>query len=193
MGSHFKMSLRKIYTFVLCFGLLLTLGATAQARDPDSSDLHGISPKNHKYLFTVLGGAAAGAGLGFILPGEKTPLKLMLMGGGAGSTWYLHFHRNALGSFHDMAMVGGNTALGWGIGWLGCNCRSGAYAGSLLGGGLTAGYEALKNDRSMQSSLRRARSAVERKKHHSETATTWKQNSRHQKVATGGAGTQPED
>lgn len=183
------MSLKKICTLILSFGLLLALGATAQARDPDSSDLHGISPKNHKYIFTVLGGAAAGAGLGFILPGEKTPLKLMLMGGGAGSTWYLYNHRDALGSFHDMAMVGGNTALGWGIGWLGCNCRDGAYAGSLLGGGLTVGYEALKNDRSMQSSLRRARSAVMRKKH-SEAAAIQNGNSQNQKVLTRSAGSE---
>jgi hypothetical protein len=188
------MSLKRICTIILCFGLLATLGAVAQTRDPDSRDLSGISPKNHRYIYTVLAGAAAGAGLGFVLPGEKTPLKLMLMGGGAGSTWYLHFHRNALGNFHDMAMVGGNTALGWGIGWLGCNCRSGAYAGSLLGGGLTAGYEALKNDRAAENSFRRARSAVERKpdmKKKKSARVIWK-TSPEQQADRISPGTQPE-
>jgi hypothetical protein len=155
------MQIKKLFVLVVCFGLLFSLSAMAQ-RDPDRRDLRGISPKRHKYIATVVGAAAAGAGLGFILPGEKTPLKLMLMGGGAGSTWYLHFHRNALGNFHDMAMIGGNTALGWGIGWLGCNCRDGAYAGSLLGGGVTAAWEALENDRAAQNSFHRARAAVRR-------------------------------
>jgi hypothetical protein len=189
------MSLSKLCTFVLCIGLLFTLGAPAQTRDPDHRDLHGISAKNHKYLFTMLGGAAAGAGLGFVLPGEKTPLKLMLMGGGAGSTWYLHFHRNALGSFHDMALIGGNTALGWGIGWLGCNCRDGAYAGSLLGGGLTAGWEALHNDSAMRKSFRRARSAVERKKNRNEqhAADAVKNHNTNSQPATTSPGTGPKD
>jgi hypothetical protein len=189
------MSLNKLYTFVLCLGLLFTIGASAQTRDPDRRDLHGISPKNHRYLFTVLGGAAAGAGLGFVLPGEKTPLKLMLMGGGAGSTWYLYFHRNALGSFHDMAMIGGNTALGWGIGWLGCNCRDGAYAGTLLGAGLTAGWQALNNDPAMRNRLRRARSAVERKKHNTDqqAADEVKERNNNPQPATTSPGLWPED
>lgn len=188
------MSLKQICILVLCFGLLGTLGAAAQTRDPDRRDLSGISPKKHKYIFTVLGGAAAGAGLGFVLPGEKTPLKLMLMGGGAGNAWYLYTHRNALGSFHDMAMIGGNTALGWGIGWLGCNCRDGAYAGTLLGAGLTAGYEALQNDRAARNSFRRSRSAVEPKqdqKKQRSSRVIWKTSPEQQTVGTS-PGTQPE-
>jgi len=119
----------------------------------------------------------------------------MLMGGGAGSTWYLHFHRNALGSFHDMAMIGGNTALGWGIGWLGCNCRDGAYAGSLLGRGLASGWEALQNDRSMQNSFRLARSAVERKKSKEQEqarAAVMNRNG-NSRASTSSPGTAPED
>jgi hypothetical protein len=58
-GATSSMSLSKLCTLVLCFGLLFTIGASAQTRDPDSRDLHGISPSTHKYLFTVLGGAAA--------------------------------------------------------------------------------------------------------------------------------------
>ncbi len=159
------MSAKRFWTLILCFGLLFSLGAAAQRdRDPDSRDLRGISPKTHKYIFTVLGGAALGAGLGFVLPGQKTPLKMMLMGGGGGSTWYLMTHRNALGAARPWAMIGGNTALGWGIGWLGCNCRDGAYAGMLIGGGASAAWEALSNDREARNSLHRARNEVSRPK-----------------------------
>jgi hypothetical protein len=42
-------------------------------------------------------------------------------------------------------MIASNTALGSGIGWLGCNCHDGLIGGALLGGG-TAVWEALKND-----------------------------------------------
>ena len=66
-----------------------------------SATLNGISSHRYKYIFSVAGGAAVGAGLGFILPGEKTPLKLAMIGGGGASTWFLHTHKNELGSFHD--------------------------------------------------------------------------------------------
>jgi hypothetical protein len=81
-------------------------------------------------FFSVAGGAAVGAGLGYILPGEKTPLKLMMIGGGGASTWFLHTHRATLGPFHDWGMIGSNTVLGSGIGWLGCNCHDGMIGGA---------------------------------------------------------------
>jgi hypothetical protein len=43
-------------------------------------------------------------------------------------------------------MITSNTALGGGIGWIGCNCSDGLIGGTLLGGGATAVWEALKND-----------------------------------------------
>ena len=137
---------RKFWFLVLCLGLLFPLMSPAQSRDVNKRDLRGISPQHHKYVFSVLGGAAAGAGLGFILPGEKTPLKLMMIGGGGASTWFLHTHRATLGAYHDWGMITSNTALGGGRGWLGCNCDDGLVGGTLLGGGVTAAWEALKND-----------------------------------------------
>jgi hypothetical protein len=149
----------KFWVLVLCLGLIFPLMSVAQTRnhnrDVDSRDLNGISPHHFKYIMTTLGGAAAGAGLGFVLPGEKTPLKLMMLGGGGASAWFLHTHRNTLGPFHDWGMVGSNTALGSGIGWLGCNCHDGLIGGALLGGGITAAWEALKNDRPAQNTFHR--------------------------------------
>ncbi len=141
------MQYKRFYVLVLCLGLLFPLMSTAQSRDVDKRDLRGISPQRHKYIFSVLGGAAVGAGLGFILPGEKTPLKLMMIGGGGTSTWFLNTHHNTLGPFHNWATIGSNTVLGGGIGWLGCNCHDGLVGGTLIGGGATAVWEALKNDR----------------------------------------------
>jgi hypothetical protein len=73
--------------------------SSAQARDVNKRDLLGISPQHHKYIFSVVSGAAVGAGLGYILLGEKTPLKLALIGSGGASTWFLHTHRAPLGPF----------------------------------------------------------------------------------------------
>jgi hypothetical protein len=155
------MQQRKFWILVLCLGLLLPLMSVAQSRnrdrDVDRRDLNGISPQHFKYVLSTLGGAAAGAGLGYVLPGEKTPLKLALIGGGGASTWFLHSHRDTMGPFHDWAMIGSNTALGTGIGWLGCNCHDGLIGGALLGGGVTAVWEALKNDHAARNTFHRVR------------------------------------
>ena len=155
------MQQRKFWILVLCLGLLLPLMSAAQSRsrdrDVDRRDLNGISPQHFKYILSTLGGAAAGAGLGYVLPGEKTPLKLALIGGGGASTWFLHSHRDRMGPFHDWAMIGSNTALGTGIGWLGCNCHDGLIGGALLGGGVTAVWEALKNDRAARNTFHQVR------------------------------------
>lgn len=123
------------------------MGSTAVSQDMSSRDLNGISPQNHKYVITTLGGAAAGAGLGFLLGGGLKTGKLALMGGGGASAWFLHSHPDSLGKFHDWTMVASGTTLGMGIGWTICDCNKGLIAGTLLGGGGTAVWEALKNDR----------------------------------------------
>jgi len=108
--------LRKhFWILVFCLGFLFPLMSNAQSPDVDKRDLRGISPQNYKYIFSVAGGAAVGAGLGYILPGEKTPLKLMMIGGGGASTWFLHTHRATLGPFHSWGMIASNAALGSGI------------------------------------------------------------------------------
>ena len=150
---------KNFWILVLCLGFLFPLISHAQSRDIDKRDLSGINPHNYKYIFSVAGGAAVGAGLGFILPGEKTPLKLMMIGGGGASTWFLHTHKATLGPFRDWGMIASNTALGSGIGWLGCNCHDGLIGGALLGGGGTAVWEALKNDRPARNTFNSATSS----------------------------------
>lgn len=155
------MSHSKFWVFALSLCLLLGLsGFAQQGRDPDSRDVRGISPQHFKYLFSAVGGAAVGAGLGFILPGEKTPLKLALIGGGGASTWFLNSHNSELGQFHDYAMMGSNALLGTGVGWLACNCRDGGFGGALIGGGATAVWEALKNDRAARNTFNRAAARI---------------------------------
>jgi hypothetical protein len=79
----------------------------------------------------------------------------MIFGGGT-STWYLYTHRRELGGARNFAMMLSNTSLGGGIGWLGCNCNDGLIGGTLLGGGATAVWEALKNDRAARNAFSRA-------------------------------------
>lgn len=146
---------KKLWIFVFCLGLLVPLMSVAQSndRDVDQRDLSGISTHRTKYVFSVLGGAAAGAGLGFVLPGSKTPAKLAMIGGGGVSTWFLHTHRDTLGGAHNFGMIVSNTVLGGGIGWLGCDCNDGLVGGFLIGGGATAIWQALKNDHGARSTI----------------------------------------
>src|SRR5438270_12685231 len=104
---------KKFWVLLLFLGFLFPLMSHAQRnRDVDKRDLRGISLQYHKYIFSVAGGAAVGAGVGYLLPGEKTPLKLMMIGSGGASTWSFHTHRATPGQFRDWAIVGSN-ALPW--------------------------------------------------------------------------------
>jgi hypothetical protein len=152
-----RMRHTKLWVYAICLGLLMMFGSSAFAQNMSSRDLSGISPQNHKYIFSTLGGAAAGAGLGFILGGGAKTAKLAMMGGGGASTWFLTTHRHALGQYHDWAMIGSNTTLGMGIGWTICDCDNGLIAGALLGGGGTAVYEALKGDPAARNAYNRAK------------------------------------
>lgn len=79
----------KFWIVAISVGLLLMLGPTGFAQEMTSKDVKGTSPKHFKYIVTTLGGAAAGAGLGFVLGGGKKTGKLALIGGGGASAWFL--------------------------------------------------------------------------------------------------------
>jgi hypothetical protein len=138
---------KKLWTITICVGLLLGLRTAAVGQQMSSKDVEGVSPQHFKYIVTTLGAAAAGAGLGFIGGGGATSGKLALMAGGGASTWFLHKHRYELGKFHDWGIVASVGALGAGFGWTVCDCNKGIVAGSLIGAGGMAVWEALKHDR----------------------------------------------
>jgi len=121
---------------VLCLGIF-ALQAVAADPDISSRDLQGI-PKRHKYLTSIVAGAAIGAGIGILAPGgNRSLVKGMLIGGSGASTLYLWSHRNAAGAWTQWAHVASNTGLASGVGWTMCNCSAGAGIGALLGGGGT--------------------------------------------------------
>ena len=124
--------------------MLVLVGACFGA-DPSVSpkDLKGI-PKHHKYFWAVAGGAAAGTGIGILLPGgTKSAIKGLMIGSGGSSLWYLSKHPNAPGQWTPWAYVGTNTVLGGGVGWSICNCGTGFGVGALGGGGGTALIQAM--------------------------------------------------
>ena len=118
---------------------LCVFALQALAADPEISprDLKGI-PKRHKYVTSIIAGAAIGAGLGILAPGgNRSLVKGMLIGGSGASTLYLWSHRNAAGDWTPWAHVASNTGLATGLGWTLCNCSAGAGIGALLGAGGT--------------------------------------------------------
>src|SRR5256885_11714639 len=118
----------KIFVFLLAVMLMTTVSLPAFAGDRDVSarDLQGI-PKHHRFLVSLLGGAALGAGVGAILPGGRNNYaKGALIGGGLTGLFYMNTHRNAAGAWEDWAHIGAGTALGNGIGWSSWNFNGGA-------------------------------------------------------------------
>ncbi len=132
------MSRRMLGTISLVF--LLALPAFAGDRDPDSRSLRGI-PKGHKHMWAVIGGAALGAGLGAIPGGASNFFKGALIGGGGASALYLAKHPGQEGPW---SYVISNAAWVSGLGWVVCDCGTGAGAGALVGGGGTALVQAFK-------------------------------------------------
>ena len=70
---------KKLWALLLSACLLIFLAVPAMAADPEvtKKDLKGISPQHHKYLFSVIGGAAVGAGIGYLLGSGNDITKLL--------------------------------------------------------------------------------------------------------------------
>lgn len=139
--------MRKFWGIVLSLCIVLLLCAPSFAADVTAKDLQGISPKRHRYIFSVLGGAAIGAAVGTLLGGGNDITKGLLVGGGGASTAYLHTHRNEGGGWRSWEMLAGHTALGSGIGWTICGCDDGLVAGTLIGFGGSALWQASQPNR----------------------------------------------
>src|SRR5438105_15896491 len=134
---------RILTVFLSLLMVLVTLPAFAGDRPLDPKrDLKGINPHRYRYIFSVLGGAAVGAGVGAILGSGNDLTKGALIGGGAVSSLYLSSNRNAARGYRDWAYILSHTALGTGAGWTLCGCGDGAVSGALIGGGGTAARRA---------------------------------------------------
>ena len=78
-------SLKKVLTVLVAFCVVLVFTIPSFAADPPSAkqELTKINPRRYNYLFSVVGGAALGAGVGVMLGGGGASLaKGALIGGG---------------------------------------------------------------------------------------------------------------
>ncbi len=137
---------RRFWILICAFLMLFTLALPAVAADPQmtKNDLKGISPKKHRYIFSTIGGALVGMGIGALVGGGGDVVKGMMVGGGGASALYLHSHPRAdIGGWRNIAIIGSYTSLGGGLGWTACGCDTGLVSGALIGGGGSAWYTAL--------------------------------------------------
>ncbi len=131
--------MKRMMVIVLSLSFLFVHSSFAADPQMSAKDLKGISPKRHKYLFTTIGGAAVGAGVGILLGSGNDITKGILVGGGAASLVYLHTNRrDNIGGWRNWAYVGSGTAFGTGLGWTVCGCSTGAWSGLFIGGGASA-------------------------------------------------------
>lgn len=88
---------KRLWVFFVCFLMLFMLALPAFAADPQTTakDLKGISPKKYRYVFSTVGGALIGIGIGKLLGGGNDITKGLLVGGGGASAFYLHTHPRA--------------------------------------------------------------------------------------------------
>ncbi len=141
---------KRLWAVLCSLLMLLMLAAPAFAEDPQTTakDLKGISPKRHRYIFTVAGGAAVGMGIGTLLGSGNDVLKGLMIGAGGGSALYLHSHPRAdLNGWRNWTLIGSYAAFGGGVGWTVCGCTNGLVAGTLIGGGASAWWEAARGGR----------------------------------------------
>lgn len=139
------MQSKRLWAVVCSLLMLFLLAAPAFAEDPQTTakDLKGISAKRHRFIFTTLGGAAVGAGIGVLIGGGNDVLKGLMVGGGGASALYMHSHpRDDLRGWRNWTFIGSHAALGGGLGWTLCGCDDGLVAGTLIGGGASAWWQA---------------------------------------------------
>jgi hypothetical protein len=135
--------LRKIWTSLVVLVIAVSLCTPASAGDT----LKKFSPKRHPYLYTVIGGTAAGAGVGALFGGRGNFAKGMLIGGGGASAFYLHFHHQAGGDKRPIAYFATHSALGLGVGWTVCGCGVGAGVGLLVGAGADLLWQSMRKQK----------------------------------------------
>jgi len=138
------LSTKKFLTILVAVCVVLVFTMPSFAADPPSvkQDLRKVTPRRYSYIFSVVGGAALGAGVGAILSSGAGLAKGALIGGGGISELYLTSFPDFAQGYRSWGFILSNTALGSGLGWTMCGCNNGLAAGALVGGGGTAALEA---------------------------------------------------